>query len=413
MTADEKFSNAMRAARSRLITLGVVFVGIVAVALIWMWIESGHESTDDAQVDAHITQIAAQVPGTVITVAVQDNQRVKAGDVHIKLDPRGYQAAVERARADLADAEAASLAARTGVPIASTTTSSGVSTAEAGMEVARATVTAAGTEVDAAHARLAAAEARQRAQQAEAVRARRDFDRLGELVKKEEVSQQQYDAARTAAEAAEASAAAGAAEARAAAAAVKVAESHLAQAKGAQAHAQADLASAHTAPDQMKVTRAQAEAAAARVERAKAMLKQAQLDLEHATVVAPADGIVSRRSIEVGQVVQAGQALVALVQIGDVWITANFKETQLDGMEPGQRAVVSVDAYGGRTFQGHVDSISPATGARFSLLPPENATGNYVKVVQRVPVKIVLDAGQDPDQLLRPGMSVVPTVYVR
>ena len=281
------------------------------------------------------------------------------------------------------------------------------------MEVARATVTAAETEVDAAHARFAAAEARQRAQQAEAVRARRDFDRLGELVKKEEVSQQQYDAARTAAEAAEASAAAGAAEARAAAAAVKVAESHLAQAKGSRTRAQADVAAAGTAPDQMKVTRAQAEAADARVERAKAMLKQAELDLEHATVVAPADGIVSRRSIEVGQVVQAGQALVALVQIGDVWITANFKETQLDGMEPGQRAVVSVDAYGGRTFQGHVDSISPATGARFSLLPPENATGNYVKVVQRVPVKIVLDAGQDPDQLLRPGMSVVPTVYVR
>jgi membrane fusion protein (multidrug efflux system) len=400
MTADEKFSNAMRAARSRLITLGGVFVGIVAVVLIWMWIESGHESTDDAQVDAHITQIAAQVPGTVTTVAVQDNQRVKAGDVLIRLDPRGYQASVERAKADLADAEAASLAARTGVPIASTTTSSGVSTAEAGMEVARAAVAAAETEVDAA-------------QQAEAVRARRDFDRLGELVKKEEVSQQQYDAARTAAEAAEASAAAAAAEARAAAAAVKVAESHLAQAKGSRARAQADVAAAGTAPDQMKVTRAQAEAADARVERAKAMLKQAQLDLEHTTVVAPADGVVSRRSIEVGQVVQPGQALVALVQIGDVWITANFKETQLDGMEPGQRAVVSVDAYGGRTFQGHVDSISPATGARFSLLPPENATGNYVKVVQRVPVKIVLDAGQDPDQLLRPGMSVVPTVYVR
>ena len=413
MTADEKFSNAMRAARSRLITLGAVFVGIVVVVVVWMWLESGHESTDDAEVDAHITQIAAQVPGTVAVVAVQDNQRVKAGDVLIKLDPRSYQAAVERAQADLADAEAAALAARTGVPIASTTTTSGVSTARAGLDEARAAVAAASTDVDAARARLAAAEARQRAQETEAVRARRDFERLGDLVKKEEVSRQQYDASRASAEAAEASAAAGAAEAKAAAAGIAVAQSRLVQAKGAQARAEADLSSAHTAPDQMKVTRARAEAADARVERAKAMLKQAELDLEHTTVAAPVAGVVSRRSIEVGQVVQAGQALVALVKIDDVWITANFKETQLDGMEPGQRAVVTVDAFGGRKFQGHVDSISPATGARFSLLPPENATGNYVKVVQRVPVKIVLDAGQDPDQLLRPGMSVVPTVYIR
>jgi membrane fusion protein (multidrug efflux system) len=413
MTADEKFSNAMRAARSRLITLGAVFVGIVVVVLVWMWLESGHESTDDAEVDAHITQIAAQVPGTVAEVAVQDNQRVKAGDVLIRLDPRSYQAAVERARADLADAQAASLAAETGVPIASTTTTSGVSTARAGLEEARAAVAAASTDVGAARARLAAAEARQRALETEAVRARRDFERLGDLVKKEEVSRQQYDAARATAEAAEASAAAAAAEAKASAAGIAVAESRLIQAKGAQARAEADLASARTAPDQMKVTRAQAEAAAARVERAQAILKQAELDLERTTVAAPVAGVVSRKSIEVGQVVQAGQALVALVKVDDVWITANFKETQLDGMRPGQRAVVKVDAFGGRTFQGHVDSISPATGARFSLLPPENATGNYVKVVQRVPVKIVLDAGQDPDQLLRPGMSVVPTVYFR
>ena len=179
------------------------------------------------------------------------------------------------------------------------------------------------------------------------------------------------------------------------------------------ARSAAELASAHTAPEQMTITRAQAASAAARVERARAALRQAQLGLEYTTLVAPADGVVSKKQVEVGRVVQPGQALAALVLLDDVWVTANFKETQLDHIRPGQRAVVSVDAYGDRRLEGHVESIAPATGARFSLLPPENATGNYVKVVQRVSVKILIDRGQDPDRMLRPGMSAVPTVYTR
>ena len=170
---------------------------------------------------------------------------------------------------------------------------------------------------------------------------------------------------------------------------------------------------AQTAPEQVKVTQARAAAAAAKVMQAKASVAQAQLNLEHTTIKAPATGIVSKRSVEIGQVVQPGQPLLALVTLGDVWVTANFKETQIQSIRPGQRVVISVDALGGEQFQGHVDSIAPATGARFSLLPPENAAGNYVKVVQRVPVKIVLDENQDPHQLLRPGLSVTPTIYTR
>jgi len=413
MTAEERFSDAVKTARSRLTAIAGVILGIVLIAVVWMWLESGRESTDDAQVDAHITPIAARVGGTIESVEVHDNQPVAKGDVLVRLDPRPFQVAVEHASAELADAEAAARAAELGVPIASTTTTSDVTTAQAGLDVARAALAAAGADVEAARAQLAAAQARVREREAEAARARRDLDRLGDLIKKDEISRQQYDAAEVAATAAAAAAESSTADATAAESGVRLAESRLVQARGAVARAEAGLASARTAPEQMKVMRAQADGAAARVARARASLREAQLDLEYATVVAPAAGVVSKKQINPGQVVQPGQALMALVLVDEVWITANFKETQLDHMRPGQRVVVHVDAYGGRSLEGHVDSIAPATGARFSLLPPENATGNYVKVVQRVPVKIVLETDQDPDRVLRPGMSVVPTVYTR
>ena len=173
------------------------------------------------------------------------------------------------------------------------------------------------------------------------------------------------------------------------------------------------LRAALTAPDQVKQISARAAAADAQAKQAKATLDQAELNMQYATIKAPVAGIVSRKSVEVGQVVQAGQPLMAIIPLENVWVTANFKETQLQNMRPGQRATIKVDAYGGKSFAGKVDSIAAATGARFSMLPPENATGNYVKVVQRIPVKIVLDAGQDPDRQLRPGMSVEPTVYTK
>jgi membrane fusion protein (multidrug efflux system) len=232
------------------------------------------------------------------------------------------------------------------------------------------------------------------------------------LIQKDEISQQQYDAAVSTADAAGAAVESAKAAANQVEHEVEVAKAHTAQSQAELQQAQAEAEGAKTAPQQVTITRAQAQSAEARVHLAKAALDQARLNLQYTTIKAPVSGMVSRKTVEVGQVVQAGQPLMAIVPHEDIWITANFKETQLAGMHPGQATTVSVDAYG-RSYNAHIDSIASATGARFSLLPPENATGNYVKVVQRVPVKIVLDGGQDPDHQLRPGMSVVAKVKVK
>jgi membrane fusion protein (multidrug efflux system) len=391
---------------------GLVVLVLLAGA-VWFWLTAGRESTDDAQVDAHVTPIAARVGGTVLELPVADNQEVEAGAVLVQIDPRDYQVALAKARAELADAEAAALAAQSDVPVASTTTASNVTTAQGGVEQARGDVAQAEKGVEAAHARVRAAEARLREVEANAQRATRDVERLRGLLAKDEVSEQQFDAAVAAADAQRASADSAKAQIAEAEAGVRVAESRLVQARTAEQQATASLRTAKTGPQQVAATRARASAAEARVQKAKASLEQADLNLQYCTIKAPQKGVVSRRSVELGQVVQPGQPLMALIPLDKVWITANFKETQLTSMRPGQRVRVEVDAYGGHAFEGKVDSIAAATGARFSLLPPENATGNFVKVVQRVPVKIVLDGGQDPNHLLRPGMSVVPTVYTK
>src|SRR5262249_37746059 len=369
--------------------------------------------TDDAQVDARVTQIAARVGGTVLTVNVDDNRQVDEGTTLVEIDPRDYRVALDRARAALADAQAAALAARTDVPITSQTASSNLTSAQRGVVQATSAVATAQKQMDAARARLASAQAKQREQDATTAKASRDVDRLRGLLAKDEIPQQQFDATQAAADAATAAADSSRAQVAEAEAGVGVAESQRAHAVGGEKSAQAALAAARTAPDQVKQTNAKAEAAEAQVQQAKAALAQAQLNLEYATVKAPVRGVVSRKTVEVGQVIQPGQPLFAIVPLENVWVTANFKETQLNDMRPGQKAVVKVDAYGGKAFNGHVDSIAAATGARFSLLPPENATGNFVKVVQRIPVKILLDGGQDPEHQLRPGMSVVPTVYTK
>ena len=386
---------------------------VLAIALVLWWHYRGRESTDDAQIDGHITQVAPRVPGTVIKVNFENNKVVTPGDVLVQIDPRDYQVAVDRARAELADAQASATAARTGVPIEQVSTSSNISTAAGGVEQTAAGVAAAEGEIDAARANLVAAQARLREREANATKTARDVERLRPLLAKDEVSQQQFDAAVAAADAARAAVDEAKSAGAAAQTAIAVAEQRLRQARANALQAQAQARTASTAPQQLQVTQARARAAEARVQQAAATLKQAELNLEYTTVKAPTNGVVSRKAVEMGQVVQAGQPLLALVNLDDVWVTANFKETQLKAMRPGQRAAVEVDALGGREFNGRVDSIAPATGAKFSLLPPENATGNFVKVVQRVPVKIVFDEGQDPDHLLRPGMSVTPTVYVR
>ena len=395
--------------RVAVVAMLVIVLGIAA----WLWFRPGREVTDDAQVDARVTQIAARVGGTVTRVTVDDNRLVERDAVLIEIDPRDYQVAVDKARAELADAEASAVAAQSNVPITTATATSGVSTARGGVSQAEAAVAAAGKEVDAAHARLTAVQARLREVEANATKAARDVERLRGLLAKDEISQQQFDTTVATADAQKAASDSARSQVAEAEAGIRVAESRLAQARAAEQQAHSELRSAQTAPQQVAATKARASSAEAHVLQARATLAQAELNLQYTTIRAPIRGIVSKRGLNVGQVVQPGQPLLALVAIDDVWVTANFKETQLRNMRPGQRATVDVDAYGGREFTGKVDSIAGATGARFSLLPPENATGNFVKVVQRVPVKIVLDAGQDPEHLLRPGLSVVPTVFTK
>jgi membrane fusion protein (multidrug efflux system) len=394
------------------IGIGIVFL-LMLGAVVWAWSTSGRETTDDAQVDAHLTQMAARVSGTVTKVAVDDNQLVEAGALLVELDPRDYQVAVDKARAELADAEATAVAAQSSIPITSTTAASNVTTARGGITQAQGGVAASETEIEASRARIVSAQARLREAEANAAKSARDVERLRGLLAKDEISRQMFDATSATAEAQKAAVDSARSQVAEAEAGLRVAESKLAQARAGEQQAHAEMQTAQTGPSQVAATRARASAAEARAQQFRAALAQAELNLQYTTVKAPVRGIVSKKGINVGQVVQAGQPLLAIVQIDDVWVTANYKETQLKAMRPGQRAVVSVDAYGGREYKGKVDSIAGATGARFSLLPPENATGNFVKVVQRVPVKIVLEPGQDPEHLLRPGMSVTPTVYLK
>jgi membrane fusion protein (multidrug efflux system) len=401
-----------RRRRTRLVLSGVVVALAVAGYFVWQYY-SIRESTDDAQVDGHVTPISARVGGTVIAVNVDDNQYVKADSVLVRIDPRDYQVALQRAQADVASARATAVAAQTGVPITSTTTASRLAIAQANVEAARAALTAAQKEVDVARAQLSSAQARLREAQAKNVWAQGDLERMKQLVVKDEISRQQYDAALAAADQARAAVDSAQAAVAQAEQGVPVAESHVVQARAALAQAQAGLQAAQIGPQEVAVTRAQFGSAHAKIDQYQATLAQAQLNLDYTTVRAPVDGVVSKKSVEPGQFVQPGQPLLAIVPLEDIWVTANFKETELNRMRPGQPARISVDAYGGRTYNGHVDSIAAATGARFSLLPPENASGNYVKVVQRIPVKILLDKGQDPQHLLRPGMSVYATVFTR
>jgi membrane fusion protein (multidrug efflux system) len=401
-------------ARSRARWLLLALVIVVAVGLYAAWrYYAVRESTDDAQIDGHITAISARVGGTVAAVHVNDNQYVEAGTVLVEIDPRDYQVALESSQADLASEQAKARSAQTGVPITSTATSSRLRGAQAGVEAANAALNAAQQEVSAARAQLEAARARVREAEANHQKAARDLDRMKQLIAKDEISQQQYDAAVATEAASRAAVDSARADAARAAQSVPVAESHVAQAQAAVAQAQAGVDAARTAPQEVEVSRAQFGNAQAKIQQAEADVRQARLNLEYATVRAPVSGAVSNKTVQVGQVVQPGQPLLAIVPLQDIWVTANFKETQLRNMKPGQPAVISVDAYGGRKYRGHVDSIAAATGARFSLLPPENASGNYVKVVQRLPVKIVFEKDQDPEHLLRPGLSVEPTVLTK
>jgi len=399
----------MTAARVR---IGIaVFVVAALAAGVWWWSTRNRESTDDAQVDAGVTPIAARVGGTVVAVPIVDNQQVHEGMVLVQIDKRDYEIALDRARAELADAEASAAAARAGVPITSTTAASNVTTARGSVDQAASEVSATEQAIEAAKARLATAQARHREAIAKAAKSAKDVERFKPLLAKDEIPQQQFDGAVSAANADAAATESAAAQVVEAELEVRVAQSRFAQAQAKGHQASAELSEAQTGPEQVKVTQARASAAEAKVLQARAVVRQAEMNLEYTTVKAPVKGTVSKKSVEVGQLIQPGQALMAVIPLDRVWITANFKETQVEHIRPGQRVTIRADAYGGRTFAGKVESLAAATGARFSLLPPDNSTGNYVKVVQRIPIRISLDAGQDPDHLLRPGMSVVPTVH--
>lgn len=392
--------DAAPAAHRRSIPRSLIFFALVVLIAggILLWNHYAKwESTDDAQVDGHINLISARVGGYVTKVNVDDNQAVQAGAVLVEIDPKDYQVAVDRAKADLDAAQASAMAAEHNLPIISANSASQLDSARADIENARAGISAAQSQAAAAAAQLLEA-------QANDAKAQSDLERYKQLVAKQEISQQQFDQAIASAKAAAATVIAAAASAHAADDQVHQAQSRLLQSK-------ASLESAQTAPHQVLVSKAQFSSADATVAQKKAALDQAMLNLQYCTIVAPAAGVVSK-SVEVGMNVSPGQQLISVVPLEDVWVTANFKETQLKFMRPGQPAEISVDAYG-RTYKGHIDSIAGASGARFSLLPPENATGNYVKVVQRVPVKIVLDPGENKDHLLRPGMSVDPKVKVK
>jgi membrane fusion protein, multidrug efflux system len=392
----------------RLVAAGgaVVLGAIVGLFLYY----HNRETTDDAQVDGHITPMASKVYGRVAQVFVDDNQPVKVGQVLVKIDPRDYQAAVDQAKAALALAESEARSAGVDVPRTRENVVSGTSSADAQLSGALADLARAqATYQQAQTADLAWAQANVEKSRANAELAKADLARYRPLVEKDEISKQQYDAAKANADATESALKADQERLAQAQQNVSVTKAQLDAAKARVEDAKAAVAAAQANLKQVSIKSADAQAKVAKVEQARAALEAAQLNLSYTEITAPVDGVATHKQVEPGQIVQAGQGLLVVVPLQSVWVTANFKETQLKNMKAGQKAEVKVDTYG-KTFSGHVDSIAGATGAVLSLLPPENATGNYVKVVQRIPVKIVLDPIPQEKAVLRPGMNVDATV---
>ena len=390
-------ANGKRMARAKIIAPIVVLLLAAASAFAYRYY-AGWESTDDAQIDGYINPISSRVAGYITNVYVEDNQYVKAGTPLAQIDTKDYEVALASAQATLANDRATADASQVNVPVISVNTSTQLVSAEADVANTRAGISASEQQLAAAQAAVLQAEAN-------SAKAQDDVKRYKQLVDKQEIPEQLYVQAVQTANGAAAAVQAALANVQAAQDAVRQAQSRLAQAS-------ASVVSAQTGPQQIRIQQSRAVAAAAAAHKSKTAVEQAQLNLSYTRIVAPVDGIVAKRSAQPGQYVSPGQQLMAVVPLDDIWVTANFKETQLRNMRPGNPVEIQVDAYG-RTYTGHVESIAGGTGAVFRLLPPENATGNYVKVVQRVPVRLRLDKGQDTDRQLRPGMSVVPKVNVR
>jgi membrane fusion protein (multidrug efflux system) len=386
--------------RKKVLIISAAVVAVIAVAS-FGWNAYRYEDTDDAQVDGHVMPLSAKISGQIKEVHVVEGQLVHANDALVTIDPEDYKIASEQARANLANALAMAASSHWSVPITSITVQSSLDSAKTAVANAEAGLRAAEHNYESAKAALTQAEAN-------AARSDADLERYGQLVAKEDVSRQQYDQA-------VATATANRAGVLSAQAGVHAAEQTVQQAEGKLLQAKNDLRTAETAPEQISLIRANALAADAQASQRKAQFAQAELNLSYTIIRSPVTGIIGKKSVEVGQNVSIGQQMLEVVPLDDIWVTANFKETQFEHMRPGQPVKIKVDAYG-RTWSGHVTNMGGGTGSVFSLLPPENATGNYVKVVQRVPVRIDFDRiGQDfnAEGLLKPGLSVEPDVRVR
>ena len=413
--ADSLPPKAPRSGAKTLVRATVFLIALAAVAAgsyyAWKYF-SAYEDTDDAEIDGHVNAISARINGYVLDVPTDDERYVKAGDVLARIDPKDYAVALAQAEADVAAAEAGLQGSRTDVPVISTTTSSVLTSAHSGKVDTVAGLDGAQRQLSAARARLITAQANVREAEANHKKIADDVVRYKLLVDKDEIADQIYDTAVNIANSTRA-----AVDARRAAVAeaednIRVAQSAVDQANARIAQADASIQSALTAPQQVAISQARARVSAAQVLQKRAAVDQARLNLSYCTIVAPVSGIVEKKSVEVGSNVSPGQELMAVIPLDDIWVTADFKEAQLRHMKAGQRVTFSVDAYG-REYKGRVTGIGGASGSLLSLLPPENATGNFVKVVQRLPVRIDIDPNQNDDHKLRPGMSVEPTVYVQ
>jgi membrane fusion protein (multidrug efflux system) len=384
---------------SRWILLLVLATAAAGVSLWWLHSQN-YESTDDAQIEGHLDLVSARISGTVtyINPRVENNQLVEAGTLLMELDPRDYAAELEHAKANLDTRSAEARSAQVTVPIVDANAFGQLHSAEAAKEQALASV-------DSEQANLAAAQHKLRQDEAIYARAERDRIRYQALVEKHEISRSDYDARET-----EATAAAQTVEADRAA--ITAREQNIAEARSLVVQREAQIEAARIAPQQVTDARAKSESAGGHLEQARADLHTAQLNLSYTKIYAPVSGVIGRKTVELGHRVQPGQSLLVIVPLDDIWITANFKETQLKHMRPRQAVTIRVDTFG-RDYKGKVESLPGAAGPLFSLFPPENATGNYVKVVQRFPVRIRFDKDQDAERLLRPGMSVEPTVDVQ
>jgi membrane fusion protein (multidrug efflux system) len=385
--------------RGRAFAIFFAVLLVAALAGLFYWLHARQfESTDDAQIEAHLNPISARIDGTITHVYVENNQAVRTGDPLVDLDPRDYQVAIDQALAQLAQARSMVIAQEPNVPITQVENSTNISSGEADVANAKAALAAAERDREAAAAKLAESEANNG-------RAQADLERYKLLISKEEISQQEYDQVAATAKAQVAAVAANRASLESYSQIVDQRRAQLAQAQSKLAQVE------RNAPQQIAIRRATLKSEQANAQAAQAQLGQAQLKLSYTKITAPVAGIAMKRSAEVGAHVSAGQHLLTIAQIGDVWVTGNFKETQLRNIRPGQSATIHVDALD-QDFDAYVVDFGGSTGSVASVLPPENATGNYVKVVQRIPVRIRFQPNQNGLDRLRPGMSVEPEIRI-